>query len=94
MDKPRHPVKDESFRRRVNEIVALAIDYNVQGVVYAVERFCFPHQQDRPAVEKMFKGRLIPIHEIEHDGTIHEGEFRNRFEAFIESIKIPVTVTV
>ncbi|MBN2076568.1 MAG: 2-hydroxyacyl-CoA dehydratase [Dehalococcoidales bacterium] len=94
MDKPRHPVKDESFRRRVNEIVALAIDYNVQGVVYAIERFCFPHQQDRPAVEKMFKGRLIPIHEIEHDGTIHEGEFRNRFEAFIESIKIPVTVTV
>ena len=94
MDKPRHPVKDESFRRRVNEIVALAIDYNVQGVVYAIERFCFPHQQDRPAVEKMFKGRLIPIHEIEHDGTIHEGEFRNRFEAFIDSIKIPITVTV
>lgn len=94
MDKPRHPVKDESFRRRVNEIVALAIDYNVQGVVYAVERFCFPHQQDRPAVEKMFKNRLIPIHEIEHDGTIHEGEYRDRFEAFIESIKIPITVTV
>jgi benzoyl-CoA reductase subunit C len=94
MDKPRHPVKDESFRRRVNEIVALAIDYNVQGVVYALERFCFPHQQDRPAVEKMFKQRLIPIHEIEHDGTIHEGEFGNRFEAFIESIKMPITVTV
>ena len=94
MDKPRHPVKDESFRRRVNEIVALAIDYNVQGVVYAIERFCFPHQQDRPAVEKMFKQRLIPIHEIENDGTIHEGEFRNRFEAFIDTIKIPITVTV
>ncbi len=94
MDKPRHPVKDESFRRRVNEIVALAIDYNVQGVVYAVERFCFPHQQDRPAVEKMFKQRLIPIHEIENDGTIHEGEFRNRFEAFIDTIKMPITVTV
>jgi benzoyl-CoA reductase subunit C len=94
MDKPRHPVKDESFRRRVNEIVALAIDYNVQGVVYAIERFCFPHQQDRPAVEKMFKQRLIPIHEIENDGTIHEGEFRNRFEAFIDTIKMPITVTV
>ena len=93
MDKPRHPVKDESFRRRVNEIVALAIDYNVQGVVYAIERFCFPHQQDRPAVEKMFKQRFIPIHEIEHDGTIHEGEYRNRFEAFISSIKMPITVT-
>ncbi|MBN1643840.1 MAG: 2-hydroxyacyl-CoA dehydratase [Dehalococcoidales bacterium] len=94
LDKPRHPVKDESYRRRVNEIVALAIDYNVQGVVYAIERFCFPHQQDRPAVEKNFKQRLIPIHEIEYDGTIHEAEYINRIEAFIGSIKKPVMVTV
>jgi benzoyl-CoA reductase subunit C len=94
MDKPRHPVKDESFRRRVNEIVALAIDYNVQGVVYAIERFCFPHQQDRPAVEKLFKQRFIPINEIEHDGTIHEGEMKTRIQAFIESIRMPVKVPV
>ncbi len=94
LDKPRHPVKDESFRRRVNEIVALAIDYNVQGVVYAIERFCFPHQQDRPPIVKTFKQRLIPFHEIEYDGTIPVGDFQNRIEAFVESIKIPITVTV
>jgi benzoyl-CoA reductase subunit C len=94
LDKPRHPVKDESFRRRVNEIVALAIDYNVQGVVYAIERFCFPHQQDRPPVVKAFKQRLIPFHEIEYDGTVPIGEYQNRLEAFVGSIKIPITVPV
>jgi benzoyl-CoA reductase/2-hydroxyglutaryl-CoA dehydratase subunit BcrC/BadD/HgdB len=87
LDKPRHPTKDESFRRRVNEIVATAIDYNVQGVVYAVERFCFPHQQDRPPIEKAFKQRLIPIHNLEYDGTIHTGEFQTRFEAFIDMLR-------
>ncbi len=94
MDKPRHPVKDESYRRRVNEIMALAIDYNVQGVVYAIERFCFPHQQDRPPIVKSFKQKFIPLHEIEHDGTVHGGEFTNRLEAFIDSIKLPTTVPV
>ncbi len=94
LDKPRHPVKDESFRRRVNEIVATAIDYNVQGVVYAIERFCLPHQQDRPPIVKTFKQRLIPFHEIEYDGTIPMGEFQTRIEAFVESIKVPIKVTV
>lgn len=87
LDKPRSPVKDESFRRRVNDIVALAIDYNVQGVVYAIERFCFPHQQDRPPIEKAFKQRLIPIHNIEYDGTVAAGELQTRIEAFVDMLR-------
>lgn len=92
LDKPRSPEKDESFRRRVNEIVALAIDYNVQGVIYAIERFCIPHQQDRPPIEKAFKQRLIPFHEIEYDGTVPTMELQNRIEAFVDSIKLPVAL--
>jgi len=92
LDKPRSPVKDESFRRRVNEIVALAIDYNVQGVIYAIERFCIPHQQDRPPIEKTFKQRLIPFHNLEHDGTTHTGEYLTRIEAFVDTLKQPVLV--
>lgn len=94
MDKPRSPVKDESFRRRVNEIVATAIDYKVQGVIYAIHRFCIPHQQDRPPLEKAFKQRLIPFHEIEYDGTIHEEDFKNRIEAFLGMIRVPEVVKV
>jgi benzoyl-CoA reductase subunit C len=92
LDKPRSPVKDESFRRRVNEIVATAIDYNTRGVIYAIERMCIPHQQDRPPLEKAFKQRLIPFHEIEYDGTVHIGEYQNRIEAFVDMIKQPVMV--
>lgn len=86
MDKPRSPVKDESYRRRVNEIVSLAIDYNVQGVVYAVQKFCIPHQQDRPPILKDFGHRLVPVHEIEYDDTLPAGEFRTRLEAFVDMI--------
>jgi len=86
MDKPRSPVKDESYRRRVNEIVALAIDYNVQGVVYALHKFCIPHQQDRPAVYKEFGKKLIPIHEIEYDDTIPVGEYKTRIETLVDVI--------
>jgi benzoyl-CoA reductase/2-hydroxyglutaryl-CoA dehydratase subunit BcrC/BadD/HgdB len=87
LDKPRSPVKDESYRRRVNEIVALAIDYNVQGLVYAVHKFCIPHQQDRHAVQTEFGKKLIPIHEYEHDDTIPIGEFSTRIEAFVGALK-------
>jgi benzoyl-CoA reductase subunit C len=82
MDKPRSPVKDESYRRRVNEIVSFAIDYNVQGVVYATHKFCIPHQQDRPPILKDFGKRLVPVHEIEYDDTLPVGEFRTRLETF------------
>jgi benzoyl-CoA reductase subunit C len=84
LDKPRSPVKDESYRRRVNEIVATAIDYNVQGLIYAVHKFCIPHQQERHAVQVEFGKKLIPIHEIEYDDTIPAGEYRTRVEAFVE----------
>ena len=87
LDKPRSPVKDESYRRRVNEIVATAIDYNVQGVVYALHKFCIPHQQERHAVQVEFGKKLIPIHEIEYDDTIPAGEYRTRIEAFVDVVR-------
>jgi benzoyl-CoA reductase/2-hydroxyglutaryl-CoA dehydratase subunit BcrC/BadD/HgdB len=87
MDKPRSPVKDESFRRRVNEIVAMAIDYNVEGVIYLIHRFCLPHQQDRPAILKSFKQRLIPVHEIEYDGTFPDKDIQTRIQSFVDMLK-------
>lgn len=87
VDKPRCPVKDSTYRRRVNDIVQLAIDYNVQGVIYATQKFCVPHQMDRPPIEKAFKQRLISIHNIEYDGTIPTGEYQTRIEAFIDMLK-------
>ena len=70
----------------------LALDYNVQGVIYAIQKFCHPHQFDRPPVEDALKTRLIPVHNIEHDGTTPTLEFQNRIEAFIDTLKRPVPV--
>ena len=87
VDKPRCPVKDSTFRRRVNDIMALAIDYNVQGVIYAMQRFCVPHQMDRHPIEEAFKQNFIPMHNLEYDGTIPTGEYQTRIEAFVDMLR-------
>jgi len=87
LDKPRCPVKDEAYRHRINDIMTLAIDYNVQGMVYNIHRFCTPHQQDRPPLFKAFQNKLIPVHEIEYDGTIPMQEFKFRIETFVDTLK-------
>ncbi len=87
LDKPRCPVKDTTFRRRVSHIMGLAGDYNVQGAIYAIQKFCDPHQFDRPPIEEAFKRRFIPIHNIEYDGTFPLMEFQTRIEAFIDTFR-------
>jgi benzoyl-CoA reductase subunit C len=89
---PRCPVKDNRFRRRPSQLMALALDYNVQGVIYAIEKFCHPHQFDRPPIEAALKERYIPIHNIEYDGTIPVIEFQTRIEAFIDTLRRPALV--
>ncbi len=87
LDKPRCSVKDEALRRNAQDMIELAIDYNVQGLIYNTQRFCTPYQQDRPPIEKAFKQRLIPVHDIEHDGTVPTGEFEARIEAFVDTLR-------
>jgi len=87
LDKPRCPVKDEAYRRRISDIMPLVVDYNVQGMIYNTQRFCTPHQQDRPPILKEFKHKLIPVHEIEYDGTVPTGEIKTRIETFINTLK-------
>jgi benzoyl-CoA reductase subunit C len=92
LDRPRCPIKDVRFRRRVNYLMEMAEDYNVQGVIIAMMKYCGPHQFGRPPIEKGLRERFIPFHNIEHDGTIHTGEYKIRLEAFINTIVQPVLV--
>ena len=71
--------------------MGLVADYNVEGVIYAIQKFCHPHQFDRPPIEKACKERYIPFFNFEYDGTIPKAEFQNTIEAFVEAIK-PVLV--
>ncbi|MFC2010018.1 2-hydroxyacyl-CoA dehydratase [Chloroflexota bacterium] len=87
LDRPRCPVKDDRFRRRPAQLMGLALDYKVQGVIYAIQKFCYPHQFDRPPIEAALKETYIPIHNIEYDGSIPDGEFRTRIEAFLDTFR-------
>jgi benzoyl-CoA reductase subunit C len=87
---PRCPMKDIRYRRRPTQLMGLAMDYNVKGVVYAIERFCHPHQFDRPPIEKALKERYIAFHNLEYDGTIPTIEFQTRLEAFIDTLRRPL----
>ena len=92
LDKPRCPVKDNRFRRRPAHLAGLALDYNVDGVIYAIQKFCHPHQFDRPPIMKILQERYIPVHEIEYDGTLPLGEYQARLETFLETLKKSVPV--
>jgi benzoyl-CoA reductase subunit C len=92
LDKPRSPIKDNRYRWRPAYLIQLATNYRVEGLIYAMQKFCHPHQFDRPPIEKIFKERYIPIHDIEYDGTIPTVEFKERIEAFIETLRRPVLV--
>ncbi len=89
---PRCPIKDNIHRRRPAQLMGLAVDYNVQGVIYAMEKFCHPHQFDRHPIEEALKERYIAIHNIEYDGTIPTLEFQTRIEAFVDTLRRPVLV--
>jgi len=89
---PRCPMKDIRYRRRPAQLMGLAVDYNVQGVIYAIDKFCHPHQFDRPPIEKALRERYIAFHNIEYDGTIPTLEFQTRIEAFVDTLRRPVLV--
>ncbi|MFC2011734.1 2-hydroxyacyl-CoA dehydratase subunit D [Chloroflexota bacterium] len=91
MERLRCPVKDTTVRKRIDQLMDLAEPYNIQGVIYAIQKFCDPHQFDRPPIEKALQKRNIPIHNFEYDGSVPAGEFKTRIEAFVDMLK-PVTV--
>jgi benzoyl-CoA reductase subunit C len=84
LDKPRCPLKDVKYRRRVAHVSQLIEDYNVGGAIIALQKFCHPQQFDLPEVRKALEKRNIPMHIIEHDGTIPVAEYRTRIQAFLD----------
>lgn len=88
-EKPLCPVKDIStrFRQRVPHIVRLAEDYGVQGVVFAKNKFCDPHEYDFPGIAAALREKGIPSLVLELDFLNPIGQFRTRIEAFLEMLQ-------
>ena len=82
------PSKDWPERTRVEHIVKLAKEYDIQGAIVMQMKFCDPHELDTPAIKKALENDVgVPIIFLEFDVTVPIGQFKTRVEAFLEIIR-------
>jgi benzoyl-CoA reductase subunit C len=82
------PSKDWPQRTRLDQIVKLAKDYNVQGAIIMQMKFCDPHELDTVAIKEKLENDVgIPTIFLEFDVTVPIGQFKTRVEAFLEILR-------
>jgi len=82
------PSKDWPERTRLDHIIKLAKEYDVQGVIVMQMKFCDPHELDTPAIKEALENDVgIPTIFLEFDVTVPIGQFKTRVEAFLEIIR-------
>lgn len=86
IDKPACPIKDWPARTRLNHILNLAKEYNVQGAMVIQQKFCDPHEFDIPAIMTELKEAGISSLFLEFDTTTPAGQSKTRVEAFLEML--------
>ena len=80
------PTKDWPNRRRVEHILGLAKQWDVQGAIVIQQKFCDPHELDIPAIRKSLEGAGVKTLFLELDVTVPVGQFKIRAEAFLEML--------
>lgn len=83
----RCPVKHPSSESRFPHIKDLITRFHVEGVIILHQKFCGPHEWQRPRLEAMLRGLNIPSTFIETDAVISEGQILARVSALKEIIK-------
>lgn len=81
-------IKNIGDRPGFKHTMELAGEYKVQGIIYAVQKFCDTYQFDFPAIQALFKEKNIPILHLEFDVTLAVGQVKNRVEAFLEMLRV------
>ncbi len=81
------PSKDWPQRTRLDYIVQLAKDYDVQGAILIQQKFCDPHELDIPIIKQTLENNDIPTIFLEFDVTVPIGQFKTRVEAFLEILR-------
>lgn len=76
--------------RRERHILKMARDYDVQGIIVAHQKFCYPHGTVYPTLLELFRSNGFPNTLIELDRTISEGQLQTRIQAFLEMIEIDI----
>ncbi|MFW9946431.1 MAG: benzoyl-CoA reductase, bzd-type, subunit N [Candidatus Odinarchaeota archaeon] len=82
------PSKDWPKRTRLENILQLAKEYDVQGAIIMQMKFCDPHELDTVAIKEALENDLnIQTLFLEFDVTVPVGQFKTRVEAFLEIIR-------
>ncbi|AZO94722.1 double-cubane-cluster-containing anaerobic reductase [Halocella sp. SP3-1] len=72
---------------RVDDILRLAKEYNVDGVIYYNLQFCQTYNLEYKKISKALKGENIPVIQIESDFSDSDtGQLNTRIQAFLEMI--------
>jgi benzoyl-CoA reductase/2-hydroxyglutaryl-CoA dehydratase subunit BcrC/BadD/HgdB len=72
---------------RIDEVLKLAKEYEVDGVINTNLKFCTTFKTEAPALEKALEEAGIPVLDIETDYTDNDaGQLRTRVEAFVEML--------
>jgi len=72
---------------RIEDIIRLAREYKVDGVVYNILQFCQPYGIEYYRVEKALQKEGIPVIKIETDFSEEDtGQLKTRLEAFMEMV--------
>jgi len=78
----------EGLETRINDIVSLAEEAGVDGVIYCSVTHCDNFLYDAPTIIRHLKEHDIPVLQLTHDGEWNSpGQVETRIEAFIETIE-------
>jgi benzoyl-CoA reductase/2-hydroxyglutaryl-CoA dehydratase subunit BcrC/BadD/HgdB len=72
---------------RIEDVVRLAKEYQVDGVVHFNLQFCHTYANEAVRIEKRLREENIPLLRIETDYGDDTGQLKTRIEAFLEMIK-------
>jgi benzoyl-CoA reductase subunit C len=86
INRPPCPTKDWPNRKKLQHVLELAKDWNVQGAIFAQQKFCDPHELDVVEYQKKLEEAGIPTLCLELDVTVPVGQFKVRAEAFLETL--------
>jgi benzoyl-CoA reductase subunit C len=87
LERPPCPAKDLPQRRRSAHILQLIQDYNVDGVIITIQKFCQNHELDLPALQSLFQAKGIPVLILEYAFGSPLEWLRIRIQAFLEMIR-------
>lgn len=71
---------------RVEHIMNLVKKYRVNGVIFAVHKWCDSHQTDRPFMIKRLQELGLPVLSIDVERGLGDGQARTQIESFLEMI--------